>query len=303
MFLKIIKKVILFNLIFITLNCANTTKITYEVSLNNSIHHEALITINYQKLSKRVLKLEMSNYSPGRYSEHFFSSNIYNLKAFDENNNEIRISQISSNEWHVPVINYNLKITYNLYANTLDGTYSDIDSNYAMLNPPSSFIWAQNLTKVPVYIKINLPVKEYKIVTQLFKINENTYIAPDFNYFIDSPILLGNLIIKEWEKESNNKKYKITFALNNNYRDINLNQLLDLIDKGINEEIKIFGSLPDFDDNRYTFLANYLPNAIPDGMEPKTLACLREITILKSILQDWSQQSFMNFFIHGMGKD
>ena len=59
------------------------SKIQYEVSFKNAIHHEAAISVHYADVALDTLSVRMSRTSPGRYAIHEFAKNVYGFKAED----------------------------------------------------------------------------------------------------------------------------------------------------------------------------------------------------------------------------
>mgnify|MGYP000043470005 CR=1 FL=1 len=70
--------------------CFSQTTTKYDISFDNAVHHEAQISVYFDNLEEKVLEVRMSRTSPGRYALHEFAKNVYNVKAYDENGNEIK---------------------------------------------------------------------------------------------------------------------------------------------------------------------------------------------------------------------
>ena len=100
------------------------------------------------------------------------------------------------------------------------------------------------------------------------------YTAPNQAYFLDSPVLLGNLDVREWTVESGGTPYTIRFALRHEGTPAELDRYVDKVRRVVDQEMAIFGELPEFDYGTYTFLASYLPWAAGDGMEHRNSTVL-----------------------------
>ncbi len=257
---------------------------SYSISFENAVHHEANIEVKFTNLKNNILELRMSRSSPGRYALHEFAKNVYNVKAVDENGKELQITRPNPYEWNISNHNGTVKVSYTLFGNRGDGTYSQIDETHAHLNIPATFMYAPNYEERPIKITFN-PRKDlnWKIATQLKLIGDNTYFAKNLDYFMDSPTEISNHSIKRFKVLSNNKEYKINFVLHHQGTDEELNQYFEKVKKIVLQEMEVYGELPDFDYGEYTFLACYIPNASGDGMEHRNSTIL---TNTRSLAED-----------------
>jgi len=119
--------------------------ITYKIAFPNAVHHEAEILLNIKNVDVKEITAVMSKSSPGRYSIHNFGKNIYNLKAFENGDEEIPVKRVEPDCWSITGFESEVNISYSLYANYANGTYSGIDANFANLNMPSSLLWIKKL--------------------------------------------------------------------------------------------------------------------------------------------------------------
>lgn len=132
-------------------------EVLYEISFPNAAHHEANVSVTYKGLPARPLELRMSRSSPGRYALHEFAKNVYDVKAFDGAGKALEISRPNEHQWNVYSHRGEVKVTYTLYADRADGTYSGIDRTHAHLNMPATFMFARNTFDRPIRIRFNVP--------------------------------------------------------------------------------------------------------------------------------------------------
>ena len=257
--------------------------IEYNVSFEKVIHHIADIEVVFKDIGKEPLVTRMSRSSPGRYALHEFAKNVYDVSASDQNGNDLNIQKKDPYQWEV--INHKgyVKIHYKLFANRGDGTYSQIDETHGHLNSPATFMYAPDFKVRPHQITFNLPPDlDWRVATQLEHIGDGVYRAPDLDYLMDSPIELSNYQLKEFVLKHHRKKYKIQFVLHGEAEAEDFNDYFEKVQKIVREEVRVFGDLPDFDFNRYTFLACYAPNVNGDGMEHRNSTILTESQDLNS---------------------
>ena len=257
-------------LIFFTAK-ATSQNISYEISFENAVHHEAQINATFSNIKEDSLTVRMSRTSPGRYALHEFAKNVYGLNATDSKGNRLQVMRPNNHEWRIIGHDGTININYTLFANRGDGTYAQIDETHAHLNIPAVFMFAPSLSEIPIEVKFN--VREdlnWKVVTQLPLISGSTYSAPNLQYFMDSPTEISDFSLREFKVGSQN----VRLALHHNGTEQEVDTYFDKVKKVVLAEKEVFGELPKFDYGTYSFLACYVPNASGDGMEHRNSTVL-----------------------------
>ena len=260
---------ILFILIFQLGLSAQT--IHYNISFEKAELHEAEIEITFTQVPEKVLEVRMPRSSPGRYAIHEFAKNVYNFEAMDENGNALEVYRPNPYQWDVAGHNGTVKVKYTLFANRADGTYSGIDARQAHLNMPATFMFARGLEFRP--IEIDFDVREdldWKVATQLQPLGGNKFAAPNMQYFMDSPTMVSNWTIREWDVNGQT----IRFVLLHVGTEAEVDAYAEQVKAIVLEQEAIFGELPQFDFGTYTFLASYNPWVSGDGMEHRNSTIL-----------------------------
>jgi len=275
--------------LFVTGSIFSQSDVQYEISFKNAVHHEAEITVEYNNVEIDTLSVRMSRTSPGRYAIHEFAKNVYGFNAMDEEGNNLKVTRPNPYQWDISGHHGSIKITYTLFANHGDGTYSQVDETHAHLNIPATFIYAKAYRKSPVQIKLH-PRKDlnWKVATQLKPLSENEYFAPDLDYFMDSPIEISDHELRSFKIHSEGKDFNIKFALHQAHGHEGFDAYFENVKRIVKSEIKVFGTLPDFDFGSYTFLACYAENVDGDGMEHRNSTVL---TSKKSLLKGGAERN------------
>ena len=275
--------------LFVTGSIFSQSDVQYEISFKNAVHHEAEITVEYNNVEIDTLSVRMSRTSPGRYAIHEFAKNVYGFNAMDEEGNNLKVTRPNPYQWDISGHHGSIKITYTLFANHGDGTYSQVDETHAHLNIPATFIYAKAYRKSPVQIKLH-PRKDlnWKVATQLKPLSENEYFAPDLDYFMDSPIEISDHELRSFKIHSEGKDFNIKFALHQAHGHEGFDAYVENVKRIVKSEIKVFGTLPDFDFGSYTFLACYAKNVDGDGMEHRNSTVL---TSKKSLLKGGAERN------------
>lgn len=268
---------------------------SFTISFENANHHEAVITASFPNVTSDTLSLRMSRTSPGRYALHEFAKNVYGFQATDGKGNTIKIFRPDPYQWLITGHNGTVNISYTLFANRGDGTYSQVDETHAHLNIPATFMYAPSLSERT--IDITFKIREdlnWKIATQLPKKSGTTYSAPNLYYFMDSPVEISDFKLREFEVVSNGRKATLALVLHHNGTDAEVDTYFEKVKKVVLEEKEVYKELPAFDYGRYTFLACYIPNASGDGMEHRNSTIL---TSTKS-LEDGGMESNIGTISH-----
>src|SRR6201990_3687608 len=73
------------------LQTTTAQRVSYIVSFPNLAHHEAQIELVVSDIPTRSAVFRMSRSSPGRYATHEFGKNVYDVKAFDQQNKPVTV--------------------------------------------------------------------------------------------------------------------------------------------------------------------------------------------------------------------
>lgn len=259
----------------IILLCATTAikaqqEIHYEVSFPNVVHHEAEISMTIGDIPTTVpLKVRFARSSPGRYATHEFGKNIYNLKAFDVNDKPLTLKQSTGDVYEIAQPSEKIKITYTVFGNWIDGTYAGFDETHAHMNIPAVFAFPVGMDKRPRTVKFNYTDKaDWKVVTQLKPLDNGSYYAKDFQYFMDSPIEISNFKTASWEvKSTDGKVQTIHLMAHSDDDEMTVFNYANMLKKIVDEQKAVWGELPVFDYGHYYFIHCVHPSYAGDGME------------------------------------
>jgi len=282
-------KIPFFKILFLSLfisfvSCDNNEKtsekstIKYTISFENAVHHEAEINVTFSNISDDNFEFRMARTSPGRYAIHEFAKNVYNVKATNSKGEELELARPNPYAWVVEKHDGTVNVSYTLFANRADGTYAQIDETHAHLNIPATFMFAKSQEENPIEITFNPRTDlDWKIATQLKKESENTFSAPNLQYFMDSPTELSNHSVNSFMVENQ----KINFVLHDDKAsEEQINTYFENVKAVVLQEKEVFGELPTFDFGEYTFLACYTINSSGDGMEHRNSTILTSSTSL-----------------------
>ena len=272
---KIYTLAVAVSFVFTALGQAPPKAIFYSISFPNAAHHEAEIVMTVPQAPTGDLKFRMSRSSAGRYATHEFGKNIYNLRATDVDGKPLEIKQLEGDLYQIAEHPETVKLSYTLFGNYTDGTYTGIDESHAHLNMPATFVWLVGQEKRPLKFEFDdLDKYGWKVVTQLKHEGSNVYSAPDLQYMMDSPTELSNYKTASWDVMNNGKKEVINLAVHSDDDQQTIDNFAKMVQKMVLEEKAVFGELPAYDYGEYTFLDDTYPTNSGDGMEHRNSTCI-----------------------------
>lgn len=246
----------------------------YQLDLSGHDRHQLAVTARFVAHNKEPLLLQMASASPGRYARHDFAKNIYALKALDGQGNPLQLQRLSPTSWQVSGHQGEVLVSYLLFGDHADGTYNQINSRHAHLNMPASLVFAPALRAQAVKVQMKALPAGWRAATQLYPQADGSFTAPDVDYLMDSPLELSDHQLLSFSQPSAGKTYQIALALHHAGSADDAKILLEKTQAVVRQQQAVFGELPDFANQRYTFIADYLPDADGDGMEHRNSTVL-----------------------------
>lgn len=244
---------------------------TYVISFENAAHHEAEIKASFPNLKTKTVTARMSRTSPGRYALHEFAKNVYSFKATNSKGEALSVKRPDPYSWEITGHDGTVHISYTLFANRGDGTYSQVDDTHAHLNMPATFIFMDTTEERPIEVTFDTRQDlNWKVATQLKKLTATKYFAPNLYYFLDSPTEVSEYQLREFKVDGQN----IRFVLHSPDSSEDFDTYWEQVKKVVREQKAVFGELPTYDFGEYTFLACYIGNASGDGMEHRNSTIL-----------------------------
>ncbi|WP_405211472.1 M61 family metallopeptidase [Dokdonia sp. Asnod2-E02] len=245
----------------------------YSISFENAVHHEASIAITFPELKQKTVTVRMSRSSPGRYAIHEFAKNVFDFKATNSKGEVLEATRPDPYSWEIKNHDGEINVSYTLFANRADGTYSQIDESHAHLNMPATFMFMEGEEHRPIKIDFNVRRDlNWKVASQLKKVSQTTFTAPDLQYFFDSPTEVSDYQLREFMVDGKN----IRFALHSDDSAEDFDAYWKKAKAIVLAQKEVFGELPAYDFGEYTFLACYAPHVSGDGMEHRNSTILTD---------------------------
>jgi predicted metalloprotease with PDZ domain len=251
---------------------AASSPIAYRFTFPEPQHHWMQVEATFSNLGTAPLELRMSRASPGRYTLHDFAKNVWDLRAFGADGRELPTTRPDADGWTVTNHGNSVTVEYKVFGDRVDGTYLAIDPSHAHINMPAALVWARGLDDRAATLTFVPPTgSQWQAAGQLHPgSTPYEFTAPNLQYLMDSPVELGPVAIRDFTVEG--KTFR--FAAHHTGTGSDLDAFVRDVEKIVRQEGAIFGEYPSFEPGHYTFLADYVPYALNDGMEHRNSTIL-----------------------------
>lgn len=173
----------------------------FYVDLNNRADDLFKVTLIPGKLTEQNNVYQFAATAPGTYQIMNIGRYVKSFNAFDANGNEIPVKNTSVNQWEISDPAATAKIVYTI-AETFDTEMetnpvypmcgTSLEEDHVLINGQAVFGYFHGMQKYPIEIKLDYP-EDWSAGTALAQNNDGYYTAPDYDYVVDSPVLLGKL--------------------------------------------------------------------------------------------------------------
>ena len=262
--------------------------IEYTLSFPAPEHRWMQVEARFANAPSGPLQLRMARSSPGRYSLHEFAKNVFDVSIVNGKGQRLTATRPDPHEWDVANHDGTVVITYKVFGDRTDGTYLGINDVHAHINIPAALMFARGWFERPVRVRfVQPPGKRWKVATQLFPTGDPlVFTAPNVHYLMDSTTDFSSFTLREFVVDDRKKRSgpapTIRIALTHDGTEAEADAFAKDVERIVRETIPIFGELPDFETNTYTFLSTYLPWADGDGMEHRNSTSLTSSGALRS---------------------
>jgi predicted metalloprotease with PDZ domain len=214
----------------------------YQVAMSQPASHLFEITLQVSNWQSATLDLKMPVWTPGSYLVREYAKHVQDFIAHDSGGRVLASQKISKNHWQIKTQGCSvIKINYRIFANELTVRTNHLDVTHGYFNGAALFFFIPGLEKHPLKVTIIPPQSDWQITTTLPKVEgeNNTFIAPDFDTLVDTPVEIGTQQLYEFEVL--NKPHSLAIWSKGN---ANPQQIIDDTKKIIATEAELFGGLP-----------------------------------------------------------
>jgi predicted metalloprotease with PDZ domain len=241
---------------------ANPLDIAYRIGWGDPAAHLYDIQIDVGKVTGDVVKLQLPVWSPGRYAPFYFARNVTEFNVTN-GGAPVRWDRENGSLWRIyPGGASSFTVRYRVYANTLSGTFSVLDTAHANWNGPSLFMYVADHKPDPVRLHIAAPSGWHIVNGDTRTADQTDYRFENYDRLVDTPTEVSpNLMLDTFRLD--NRIYRAMIHHNGTPTASEHRRFLDGLEKIVRYENTVFDPPPL---EMYTFLFN-IGYAGGDGME------------------------------------
>jgi predicted metalloprotease with PDZ domain len=240
-------------------------QLEYHLVLTHPNLHLVTVEITAGKVSGDSLDFVMPAWSPGRYAIYDFAKNVQEFEATGAQGQALAWTDLDKQTRRVDVRQAGgiVKARYRVFANDLNGSFSQFDNTHANLNGPSIFMYIAGHKSDPLTLTVDAP-QDWQLISGFSEsTSERTFHAPNYDRLVDTPIE-ASTHMKLAQFQERGKTIRVAVHAYDE-DDTDTSKLLEGLKKIVHAEMALMPA-PDFE--RYTFIFHFAPDiSMGDGME------------------------------------
>jgi predicted metalloprotease with PDZ domain len=236
--------------------------ISYRVSWSDPASHLYDVQIDVSRIRGDVVRLQMPVWSPGRYAPFYFARNVTGFRAAN-GNTTLRWDRENGSLWRIHTNGATaLSVRYRVFANTLSGTFSVLDTAHANWNGPSLFMYVVDHKADPTRLHVDVPSGMEIVNGDSHTAAQADYSFENYDRLVDTPTEVSRALMVD-SLRIDNRIYRSMVHHNGPTSPSLRKKFVDDLGKIVQYENTVFDPPPL---EMYTFLFNIgFPGG--DGME------------------------------------
>jgi predicted metalloprotease with PDZ domain len=157
------------------------------------------------------VEVYMATWTPGSYLIREYERHVEAVTAA-AGARPLAVAKSTKNRWKITTGGAaNVTLRYKVYSREMTVRNNWVEADFAMLNGAPTFITLVERAARPHEVRVELPAAWKKVETALDPVRgaANTFRAPDFDTIIDSPIIIGNPVTREFTVDG--KRHVVLF--------------------------------------------------------------------------------------------
>jgi predicted metalloprotease with PDZ domain len=146
------------------------------------------VRLDIGNVSGEEVGLQMPVWSPGRYARFDFARNVQDLTISGPGGAPLRWERENGSLWRIhPAGARTVAVHYRVFANTLSGTFSVLDTAHANWNGASVFMYVVDHKPDPVTLHVELPTGWHIVNGDARTVDQRDYHFENYDRLIDTP--------------------------------------------------------------------------------------------------------------------
>ncbi len=236
-----------------TVTPAGQPDIHYVLGMSEPQTHLFEVKIELKDMPRdEMLDLVLPVWRPGRYVILDFANGIQEFSAVGDGKN-LDWRKTDKTTWHIETRGAKeVTATYKVYADEFNLRTRGLNDSHAFVDESSVFMYSEKFRKLPVTLTVR-PYKNWHVTTGLESSDGHNFTAPDYDYFIDCPLEIGNQ--QDYPFVVDGVSHVLSISGEGNW---NADTLIRDLSKVVNVTKAFWGSVPY---KRYVFLLECMPNS------------------------------------------
>jgi len=172
--------------------------------------HYVEVTATVPTGRRADVDLMMAVWTPGSYLVREYARNVESVTASGPDGRTLDVDKSKKNHWRIatggaPAIT----VKYRVYCREMSVRTNWVEADFALLNGAPTFITLADLSPRPHEVVINPASGWKRSITALPAMGggDHRYLAPDYDTLVDSPIVIGNPAVYDFEVDG--KKHSL----------------------------------------------------------------------------------------------
>ena len=254
-------------------------ELNYHLRFPHPATHLVEVEIDAAHVTSPSIDFLLPAWSPGRYAIYDFAKNVQEFQAQDASGRALEWTQPDKQTWHVDARNSGgaVAIHYRVFANDLNGSFSQLDTTHANLNGASIYMYVDGHKQDPLTLTVDRPPAgepAWKMISGFSPTtDQQSFQAPNYDRLIDTPLeICASCSLHEFHDHG--KTFRV--AIHNYTGESRQGEqaavqaaleakFVDALKAVVRSEMELMPA-PDFD--TYTFIFHFAPDIVAgDGME------------------------------------
>ncbi|MFL5612822.1 MAG: M61 family metallopeptidase [Gemmatimonadaceae bacterium] len=238
-------------------------EIAYHLAMPDPASHLYDVQIDIGNVTGGDLRLQMPVWSPGRYARFDFARTMQDLTIVGSGGTPLQWVRENGSLWRVHLAGTrSIVVHYRVFANTLSGTFSVLDTAHANWNGASLFMYVVDHKPDPVTLHVTLPAGWHIVNGDARTPDQADYRFENYDRLIDTPTEVAlSLMVDSFKVDG--RIYRTMVHHNGGSTPAQRRRFVGDVQKIVRYENTVFGPPPL---EMYTFIFNIgYPGG--DGME------------------------------------
>jgi predicted metalloprotease with PDZ domain len=184
--------------------------IRYTLSFPAPQTHYVEVTASVPTGRRADVDLMMAVWTPGSYLVREYARNVEAVTASGPDGRALNVDKSKKNHWRIATGGApTITLKYRVYSREMSVRTNWVESDFALLNGAPTFITLADLSPRPHEVILNPASGWKRSITALPAMDgsDHRYRAPDYDTLVDSPIVIGNPAVYDFEVDG--KKHSL----------------------------------------------------------------------------------------------